>query len=258
LAINVDSSRCRNLRRDQDRPMRIDVDPIDASAISNDHEGVYVRCAVGGEMMKRAFSRWGSVTHLSRRTIACVVFIRTLASGMTVPETTFAKDNPPVQPILCESNDEKRETADCLQRFKELATREGDVLRLNLQNGKTKDFAAAVDVCDPYKCTAYHLAAFYPSLQSFLVEIIIPECSAYELINLQSGSSLKLSTAPEISPDGKYLVSIDQDELCERAYDLAIWSTSADPPVLELKHKAEAGDMNIGRLQAGPVTIVSS
>jgi hypothetical protein len=157
------------------------------------------------------------------------------------PEMAAAKDTPPPRPVLCKETDQHRESADCLERFKGLATREGDVLRLNLENGKTKDYADVNDGCDPFKCAAYHLAALYPSLQSFLVEKIIPECAEYELMNRRSGNILKLSTAPELSPDGKYLVSIDQDELCERAYDLAIWSTRADPPVLELKHKSKAG-----------------
>lgn len=192
--------------------------------------------------MQRAFSCQHSVTHLLRRTIACAVFFCLLGARTATPETTLAKDKLSFKPILCESDaNTKRETADCLQRFKELATRDGDELRLNMEGGKTKVYTDINGGCDPFKCAAFHLTAFYPSLQSFLVQKIVPECADNELVSRRSGSILHLAaTVPELSPDGKYFVSIDQDELCERAYDLAIWSTSTDPPALELKRKAEA------------------
>jgi len=43
---------------------------------------------------------------------------------------------------------------------------------------------------------------------------------------------------PAISPHGKYLVSTDQSDACPRKYDIAIWSTTADPPSLEMMYEA--------------------
>jgi hypothetical protein len=199
--------------------------------------------------MRRTSLRRDSATHLPQ-TIAGAAFscvlasASILASSAAMSETVLVKDNPPIQPISCVSNDDdKTETADCLQRFKELATRDGDTLQLNLANGKTKVYKNSNEEgCDPFSCAAFHLVAFYPSLRSFLVQNISYECADNELVSLRSGSILKMAaTVPKLSPNGKYLVSVDDDEMCGRAYDLAIWSTSADPPALKLKHQAEDG-----------------
>lgn len=190
--------------------------------------------------MQRAFSCRDCARHLLRMTIAHTMFACMLPLGMAVPETAFANDDPQSQPILCKMN-QNVESAECLQRFQGLATREGDVLRLNLESGKTKTLADLNKGCDPFKCLAFHLAAFYPSLQSFLVEAISYECGHYELISRRSGSVVKISASaiPELSPNGKYLVSVDQSDACDRAYDLAIWSTNTDPPAPGLKYRAK-------------------
>jgi hypothetical protein len=121
--------------------------------------------------------------------------------------------------------------------------REGDVLRLNLENSKTKVYTGNAKACEsgPDQCAVFLLAAFYPSLQSFLVLSASYECGDYELVSRRSGSIVKLSAAsrPELSPTGKYFVSVDQSDACDRPYDLAIWSTGTDPPVQEFKYQAK-------------------
>jgi hypothetical protein len=200
--------------------------------------------------MRRTSLRRDSATHLPQTTAraasSCVLASASiLASSAGISETVLGKDNPRIQPISCVSNDDgKTETAGCLQRFKELTTRDGDTLQLNLANGKTKVYKNSNEEgCNPSSCAAFHIVAFYPSLRSFLVQNISYECADNELVSLRSGSILKMAaTVPKLSPNGKYLVSVDDDEMCGRAYyDLAIWSTSADPPALELKQQAEDG-----------------
>jgi len=44
---------------------------------------------------------------------------------------------------------------------------------------------------------------------------------------------------PLLSPNAKYLLSIDQNDACERKYDIAIWSLETDPPKLEFKYRAK-------------------
>jgi len=185
-------------------------------------------------MMQRAFSCRDCARHLLRIAIGRATFACILALGMAVPELALAKDDDQSRPILCEpdQNDKNVESAGCLQRFKELAAREGEVLQLDLENGKTKVYTGNRKACEdgPDKCLVFLLTAFYPSLQSFLVLASSYECGHYELISRRNGSVVKISvsTIPELSPNGKYLVSVDQSDACDRAYDLAIWSTSAD------------------------------
>jgi hypothetical protein len=111
-----------------------------------------------------------------------------------------------------------------------------------LENGKTKVYTGNAKACaeGPDRCRVFQLAAFYPSVPAFLVMASSYECGHYELVGRRSGSvvTISASAVPDLSPNGHYLVSIDQSDACDRAYDLAIWSTSADPPVQEFKYKA--------------------
>jgi hypothetical protein len=70
------------------------------------------------------------------------------------------------------------------------------------------------------------------------VEASYYECGHYELVGRRSGSVVKISASsvPDLSPNGKYLVSTDQSDACDRGYDLAVWSNSTDPPFAELKY----------------------
>jgi hypothetical protein len=189
--------------------------------------------------------RLNAVTCLLLMAVAGTTCACMLTSGMAVPETALPKDHAVQLPVVCEADkaDKNVESADCLQRFEGLAAREGNVLRLNLENGKTKVYTGDANTCKsgPDGCAVFKLAAFYPPLQSFLVLSASYECGHYELVSRRSGSVVKISdaTVPELSPNGKYLVSVDQSDACDRPYDLAIWSTSTDPPVQEFKYRAK-------------------
>jgi hypothetical protein len=193
--------------------------------------------------MHKVFSRRDGATNLLAMTVAAMTSASVLTASATVPDAALPKENPPVQPaILCEA-DQNVESAGCLLRFQGLVAREGDVLRLNLENGKTKVYTGNVKACEigPGECAVFRLVAFYPSLQSFLVLSSSYECGDYELVSRKSGSIVKLSSAsrPELSPAGKYFVSVDQSDACDRPYEVAIWSTSADPPVQEFKYQTK-------------------
>jgi hypothetical protein len=193
--------------------------------------------------MSNAFSRRDGAVQWLRMTTVRATFAFMLVVGIAVPEMAHAEDNPQFQPILCEPdrNDTLMESAECLDRFWELATRDGDVLRLNLENGKTKTYLGDRKDCEDGhadKCVVFRLVAFYPSLQSFLVEKGLYECRYYELVSRQTDGIVKFSTVPEWSPNGKYLIGIDKNDLCDRDYDLAIWS-AGDPPALELNRHNE-------------------
>jgi hypothetical protein len=169
------------------------------------------------------------------------MFVAMLAVGTAV-WIAIAEGNPQFQPISCKPDQKgtELESAACLQRFKDFVARDGDVLRINLENGNAKVYAGTDKNCEDHadECLIFRLVAFYPSLQSFLIERGLFECAYYELVSLRTGSVTVFSTVPEWSPNGKYLVAVDLNDLCDHFYDLAIWSAS-DPPVQELKRHDE-------------------
>jgi hypothetical protein len=163
-----------------------------------------------------------------------------------VPEAALPKENPPVQPaILCKANQANTnvESAECLQRLQGLAVREGEMLRLNLENGQTKVYTSNAKACaeGPGDCLVFQLVAFYPSMQSFVVAASSYECGHYELVSRRSGTIVKYraTALPELSPTGKYIALTDQNDACERGDELAIWSTATDPPVADLQYKVK-------------------
>jgi len=50
---------------------------------------------------------------------------------------------------------------------------------------------------------------------------------------------VELASAPQFSPSGSYLTSIDDSDGCERKYDFAIWSMKSDPPSPEFQYRAQ-------------------
>jgi hypothetical protein len=194
--------------------------------------------------MQKTYLRWNITMHLLQMIISPSTFVCMLALGMAVPGMALAEDDRQFQPILCkpDQKDTDLESAECLERFKEFAARGGDALRLNLENGKTKIYMGNRNACSghgPGDCLVFQLIAFYPSLQSFLVKKGLFECEYFELVSRRTGGITEFSTIPEWSPNGKYLIAVDLNDLCERKYDLAIWSAASDPPVLALKRDQE-------------------
>jgi hypothetical protein len=153
------------------------------------------------------------------------------------------KDLTSQAPIVCGS-EKAQEPPGCVSRLKGLMERRGDTLRLNIEIGAPKVYKSNEKACinkEVEKCIVSNLIRFYPQIQSFLVSVSQYECGHYELVSRRIGSVLEISTVPELAPSGSYLISVDQNEACDRNYELAIWSTKTDPPSLELKYKAPKG-----------------
>jgi hypothetical protein len=95
--------------------------------------------------MHKVFSRRNSEACLVAIVVAGMTSACMVTTGATVPEAALPKENPPVQPaILCrpDQSDKNVESADCLQRVQGLVAREGDVLRLNLENSQAKIYTS--------------------------------------------------------------------------------------------------------------------
>ncbi|MGY3454418.1 hypothetical protein [Bradyrhizobium sp. USDA 4353] len=144
-------------------------------------------------------------------------------------------------PVECTIKDNV-EDADCRTRLKGLFARKADTLTLMLEGGKTKAYRgnrAACDGDDVKNCVVYNLQRYFPAIESFVVSKSFYECGEYQLVSRRSGNVTVMSEVPQLSPSGKYLLSIDINDACERMYDIAIWSAQSDPPKLEFRYKAE-------------------
>jgi hypothetical protein len=134
------------------------------------------------------------------------------------------------------------ETA-CLKRLGDVASRQGDQLRLKLRNGKGRTLASPQGCAGSnveVKCKLYQLAGFFPTYQMILVHVQLYEGDVWLLINQQSGSQITLPGPPHFSPSGSRVVSINWDESELTVSGIDIWSLKTDPPTLEWRNRHEA------------------
>jgi hypothetical protein len=169
------------------------------------------------------------------------VFALSLFAGIPIlAVTAFGQTNPAQAPIAC-GVENNVEDAECQTKLKGLFTRKGDTLTLKLDGGKSKAYvgnaaACAGDNVDVSKCLVFVVLKYFPQARSFLVERGYFECGAYLFVRQHTGSETVMHSIPDLSPNAKYLLSIDQSDACDREYDIAIWSMQTDPPKLEFKY----------------------
>ena len=120
------------------------------------------------------------------------------------------------------------EEADCLWHLKGRVERSGDVLRLKLEDGKTKELASNKKACEEHdtsQCLVQRLAAYLPTQQFYIVDVEIYESSRTAVVNARTGEEAILHTAPHFSPDGRWFVAADESA----DHDVAIWVTIPHP-----------------------------
>ena len=175
---------------------------------------------------------------LVRRCASVLFFGAALLTSQALCQT-----KPAQPPIVCESKGDV-EDAVCRNALKGLFTRKGDALTLKLDNGRAKTYVGNLAACDgqngdPEKCVVFRISSYFPKSQSYLVEKGFYECADYLLVSRHTGSEIVMRTIPLLSPSAKYLLSIDQNDACERKYDIAVWTLETDPPQLEFKYRAK-------------------
>jgi len=161
-------------------------------------------------------------------------FLTSSALGQTV------KAQPP---IVCELKDNVEDAA-CRNKLKGLFTRKGDTLTVKLDDGKSKIYVGNLAACDtknvdPSKCVVFGLLSYFPQTRSYLIEKAFYECGDYLFVSRHTGSETVMNAIPVLSPNAKFLLSIDQSDACDRKYDIAIWSIQTDPPKLEFNYQAK-------------------
>lgn len=150
---------------------------------------------------------------------------------------------PAQSPIACEIK-ANVEDATCQKILKDLITRKSDTLTLRLDGGKSKTYVSNLAACDGEnadvsKCIAFNVLRYFPQTRSYLIGAYHYECGHYLFVSRRTGSETAMFAIPVMSPNGKYLLSVDQDDACGRSYDITIWSVQTDPPELEFKYQAK-------------------
>lgn len=174
---------------------------------------------------------------------SCVPF--SVLGAIFLTSSCLGQAAPAQSPIVCEFKDGLAvEDAECQAKLKGLFSRKGDILTLNLDGGRSKTYTGNSAVCDgenvdASKCLVFRMLRYYPQSQFYLVEKGLYECGNYLFVNRRSGRETVMSALPVLSPNGEYLLSIDDSDACDRKYDIAVWSMRTDPPKLEFNYQAK-------------------
>jgi hypothetical protein len=119
-----------------------------------------------------------------------------------------------------------------------VAKRNGGVLTLKLNNGKTKVISDSKECEEPSKpenegrCVGHALVGYIEDRQ-FLVHVQPWECGYPLLVSRRTGEEMKLENWPNLSPSKKRFVVVTRFEECIIQHDVAIFSLASDPPRLE-------------------------
>jgi hypothetical protein len=173
-----------------------------------------------------------------------LLFALSLIVGIPFLTSALGQTGPAHAPIACNVTDDNVEDATCQNNLKGLFTRDGGTLTLNLDGGKSKTYVGNPAACqgdniDTERCVVFVVAGYFPQTQSLLVQKAYYECGPYLFVSRHTGSETTINAIPVLSPNAKYLLSIDQSDACHGKYDIAIWSMQTDPPKLEFKYQAK-------------------
>lgn len=162
-----------------------------------------------------------------------------IISALLLGGTALAQGAPaPNEIVYCERE------KDCLAKLNRLAHREGHILRLKLENGATRTFKENRQACDDHdadECTRYDLRAYLPAQHVLVVAWSGYEESGSLVISTRTGRSIELETLPQFSPSGRWFASVNENQIDESQYAVAIWSTAPDMPKQEFRYSPRIG-----------------
>jgi hypothetical protein len=127
--------------------------------------------------------------------------------------------------------------AKCLAKLHGIASRSGKSLNLKLDNGSTKAFLST-DQCEVAgeSCVLTSLVDYRPLQHLFVLSAQYYESFGSVVVSRRTGEVFRIEdAAPHFSPDGKRFVVVAVSEQ-DGINQVAIYSTSAFPPVLEWSH----------------------
>jgi hypothetical protein len=158
---------------------------------------------------------------------------------MFVPRPSVAQDVRTLcQPLEIHNGTPQEEPCLKFGSLVSVAKRDGGVLTLKLNNGKTRIIRDSKECEDPTKpesegrCVGHALVGYIDDRQ-FLVHVQPWECGYPLLVSRRTGEEMKLENWPNLSPSKKRFVVVTPFEECVVHDTIAIFSLESDPPRLE-------------------------
>jgi len=137
----------------------------------------------------------------------------------------LAQSASPVKEVSCERE------AECLAQLNGLAKREGELLFLRLENGKSEIYLDDRQACEDNNgsdCVKYELRAYRPDQKLYVVSYSLYEGGGATIVSAKSGRTVFLTNLPVFSPNGRFFAAADSDPHYERKYEIAVWSFVSD------------------------------
>ncbi len=125
--------------------------------------------------------------------------------------------------------------AAALSKVSDRASRDGPVLRLKLQDGKTLKITDCndQDACEAERFRIHRLAAWWPAQRLYVVQVGLYEDSMAYLISERDGRTTRVTAVPALSPSGRRAVALTSNLMAGVELDLI--DLGRDPPgVLEV------------------------
>jgi len=125
----------------------------------------------------------------------------------------------------------------CLKELAGVAKRDGGVLTLKMNNGKTKvlsDAKECEDTTQEGSCITRRLVGYIGD-QQFIVQVVQSECAYVLLVSRRTGDETILGGWPDLSPNKKRFAVTSPSVGGECSFDhaVAIFSLASDPARLE-------------------------
>jgi hypothetical protein len=128
-----------------------------------------------------------------------------------------------------------RSEAAVLATVPDRASRDGPILRLKLQDGRTLKITDCNDVnaCEADRFRVHCLAAWWPAQRLYVVHVGLYEDSMAYLISERDGRTTRVAAVPVLSPSGGHAVALQSNLMA--GVDLNLIDLGREPPaVLEV------------------------
>jgi hypothetical protein len=163
----------------------------------------------------------------------------------------LAQQREPAAEVHCVRDQAKSEDAlqverKCLEQMTGLASRDGDLLHLTLEDGSFKTFVDERPACEQHdtgKCLLHQLATYYPIQKLFVVERQAYESFDVIVVSGRTGAVTKMDVHPHLSPGGTRLVAAAAIEAWEVEKHIAIYYVQKAGLKPEWSYKAKNYEM---------------
>lgn len=147
-----------------------------------------------------------------------------------------------------------------LSKVPDRASRDGPILRLRLQDGRTLKITDCNDqaACEAERFRVHRLAAWWPAQRLYVVNVGLYEDGMAYLISERDGRTTRVTAVPVLSPSGRRAVALTSNLMAGVELDLI--DLRGDPPtVLEVSEMpACAGTADNSFLRPRPVWVDDS